>query len=45
MKEESWDERRVVLIAKNLYEMHEQKANCCAIKSFEESMYPQTPRQ
>lgn len=45
VKEQSWDEGRVVLITKNFYEMHEQKANCCVIKRFEEGMYPQTPCQ
>lgn len=45
VKEESWDEGRVVLITKSFYEMQEQKAKCCAIKGFEEGMYPQTPLQ
>lgn len=40
MKEEHGDERGVVLVTKNFYEMHEQKVNCCASKRFEESMYP-----
>lgn len=40
MKEETWDEKWVVLITKKIYEMHEQKVNLFAIKGFEESMDP-----